>query len=125
MTHITEIYLPKVESLNKTYAGKHWSSRKRYTDKMRGVIKVLLLEQGGPPFCVKWYSVNLQSNARTDIDNRIMAIKYLNDVLEKDLGWVKNDGPKVFREMSVEQVDQMNKDEFKATITFYEDGGDR
>ena len=63
--------------------------------------------------------------ARTDIDNRIMAIKYLNDVLEKDLGWVKNDGPKVFREMSVEQVDQMNKDEFKATITFYEDGGDR
>jgi phage-related protein len=119
MVHSIIVSLPKPTSLNEYYAGKHWSSRSRSTKQIRGIVKVLLLEQGQPPFSVDTYSISLRSNGRTDIDNRIMAIKWLNDCMEKDLKWVRSDNPKVFKRFEIEQVDELEKDEFQAKITFY------
>lgn len=117
--HTIKVSLPKPPSLNVAYAGQHWVSRKKSTDKARGAISLLLLEQGKPNIEVDRYHLYLKCNARTDIDNRIMAIKYLNDALEKDLKWIPNDGPKVFKKLTIEQDDTLEKDEFIMEITFY------
>lgn len=113
------IRMPKPKSLNVAYAGQHWTKRKGSTDKYREAVCFLLLEQGKPTFEVETYQLMLVSNGRTDIDNRIMAIKYLNDAMEKDLKWIPNDGPKVFREFTVRQDDALERDEFVMHITFY------
>jgi hypothetical protein len=39
--------------------------------------------------------------------------------MEKDLKWVRSDNPKVFKRFEIEQVDELEKDEFQAKITFY------
>lgn len=115
------VVLPKPPSLNSTYEQKHWSSRKKSTDKNRGLYKLLLLEQGEPKGLkdAKYYSVEVKANARLDVDNRVMVVKYLNDCLERDLGWILNDSPKYFKRMLIEQDDDMDKDVFVATISFH------
>jgi len=119
MTHTLTISLPKPISLNEYYSGKHWSARSKSTKDARRKVKYLLLEQGKPLFDIDHYTIELRSNARTDIDNRIMAIKWLNDCLEKDLNWISSDSPKIFKSFSITQHDEMKLNHFVAKISFY------
>jgi Holliday junction resolvase RusA-like endonuclease len=117
--HTVEVSLPKPPSLNEYYAGKHWTSRKKKTDAAREAVCFLLKEKEKPDMNVKMYKIYLRSNGRTDIDNRIIAVKTLNDAMEKDLGWIPSDNPSVFKGLNIVQDDSLNKDEFIATITFF------
>ena len=117
--HTVEVSLPKPPSLNEYYAGKHWTSRKRKTDAAREAVCVLLKEQQPPQMEVELYKIYLRSNGRTDIDNRIIAVKTLNDAMEKDLGWIPSDNPSVFKGLNIVQDDSLGKNEYLATITFY------
>lgn len=119
---VITLELPKPPSLNEYYSSKHWTSRKKTTDKMRGAISLLLLEQGQPPFEVTNHHISLEVNSRRDIDNEILAIKYLNDTMEKDLKWITADSPKYFNQMSIYANKDLPKETWKATIFFYGEG---
>ena len=108
------INLPKPPSLNKLYAGSHWQNR--HNDKSeywRGIATELAKY---PLFCAESISVHLRYNYRFDVDNAIVAIKFLVDFL-RNHGYIENDTPKYFTAISTVYDNNLEKGRFTATIS--------
>lgn len=110
------ISLPKPPSLNKWYSGKHWSVRKKQKESYSGHIKDQL--ERIDSFTMDRFAIDVQYNCRYDVDNAITCIKFLADYLRGD-GYVVDDTPKYFFSQSTTFNQELNKDEFKATIRCY------
>jgi len=110
------ISLPKPPSLNKWYSGKHWSVRKKQKESYSGHIKDQL--ERIDSFTMDRFAIDVQYNCRYDVDNAITCIKFLADYLRGD-GYVSDDTPKYFFSQSTTFNQELNKDEFKATIRCY------
>lgn len=110
------ISLPKPPSLNKWYSGKHWSVRKKQKESYSGHIKDQL--ERIDSFTMDRFAIDVQYNCRYDVDNAITCIKFLADYLRGD-GYVTDDTPKYFFSQSTTFNQELNKDEFKATIRCY------
>ena len=110
------ITLPKPPSLNKWYSGKHWSVRKKQKESYSGHIKDQL--ERIDSFTMDRFAIDVQYNCRYDVDNAITCIKFLADYLRGD-GYVTDDTPKYFFSQSTTFNQELNKDEFKATIRCY------
>jgi len=110
------IILPKPPSLNKWYSGKHWSVRKKQKESYSGHIKDQL--ERIDSFTMDRFAIDVQYNCRYDVDNAITCIKFLADYLRGD-GYVTDDTPKYFFSQSTTFNQELNKDEFKATIRCY------
>jgi len=110
------IILPKPPSLNKWYSGKHWSVRKKQKESYSGHIKDQL--ERIDSFTMDRFAIDVQYNCRYDVDNAITCIKFLADYLRGD-GYVVDDTPKYFFSQSTTFNQELNKDEFKATIRCY------
>jgi hypothetical protein len=108
--------LPKPPSLNKWYSGKHWSIRKKQKESYSASIKDQL--ERIDKFTMDRFKVDVEYNCRYDVDNAITCVKFLADYLRGD-GYVVDDTPKYFFSQSTTFNQDLNKDEFKATIRCY------
>lgn len=115
-TNEIELSLPKPPSLNAFYSGKHWSARKKHKD----TYKAVLLEafERYDDFTADQYEINVEYNARYDVDNAIMCAKFVSDYL-KDYGYVVDDTPKYFIKQSSKFNKNLNKNEFLCHIKLY------
>jgi hypothetical protein len=115
-TNEIELSLPKPPSLNAFYSGKHWTIRKKYKD----TYKAILLEafERYDDFTADQYEINVEYNARYDVDNAIMCAKFVSDYL-KDYGYVVDDTPKYFIKQSSKFNKNLNKNEFLCHIKLY------
>ena len=108
------IDLPKPPSLNKLYAGSHWQNR--YNDKSEYWIGIAIELAKYPLFRAESISVHLSYNYRYDVDNTIVAIKFLVDFL-RNHGYIDNDTPKYFTALSTVYDSNLEKGRFTATIS--------
>jgi len=101
------IHLNKVPSLNQFYSSKHWAIRKKHKD----TIAAQVLEQLEKHDLVtyKGVEVYLQCNYRMDLDNCIMAVKFVMDSFKK-WGGIQDDSPKYFKKLRMEVNQEMPKD---------------
>lgn len=93
-----QIVLTDVPSLNKFYASKHWSIRKKYKD----TFGLLILEQLVRYEKPAWSQIDVisRSNLRLDLDNQIMAIKFSLDSF-KTWGGIPDDSPKYVKSIQM------------------------
>lgn len=86
-----QIALTDVPSLNKFYASKHWSIRKKYKDH----FSMAILAQLSHYPKTQWYQIEVisRANVRLDLDNQIMATKFGLDTF-KAWGGIPNDTTK-------------------------------
>jgi hypothetical protein len=108
--------LPKPPSLNAFYSGRHWTIRKKHKE----VYKESLVEAFGSydDFTAEQYEINVEYNARYDVDNSIMCAKFVSDYL-KDYGYVVDDTPKYFIKQSTKFNKSLKKNEFLCRIKLY------
>lgn len=92
------VKLDKVPSLNQFYSGMHWSKR----DKITNLLKLTILSQlsNYPKVQYEKISVTLRCNYRYDIDNSIMAVKFVLDCFRR-WGGVKDDSPKYLEQVTL------------------------
>lgn len=107
------IPVPKPPSLNALYSGKHWSNRFGEKSSFGKEIKQVL--NAYDKFAADKISIHLRYNCRFDVDNTIVAIKFLADYL-KSHGYIVDDTPKYFTAISSEYDSSLGKNEFVATI---------
>lgn len=107
------IPVPKPPSLNALYSGKHWSNRFGEKSSFGKQIKQTLHDFDR--FSASKISIHLRYNCRFDVDNTIVAIKFLADYL-KSHGYIVDDTPKYFTAISSEYDNSLGKNEFIATI---------
>lgn len=88
---IIQIALTDVPSLNKFYASKHWSIRKKHKDHFSMVILAQLSHY--PKTSWDQIEVISRANVRLDLDNQIMATKFGLDTF-KAWGGIPNDTTK-------------------------------
>lgn len=107
------VTLGKVPSLNSFYSGTHWTKRKRAKDAALKEIKEQLGFNPLPPY----RSINLRASVRYryDLDNSIIAVKFVCDAL-KELGWIVDDSPKYFRRCLLVWTDEIPKDKAQVEI---------
>lgn len=86
-----QIALTDVPSLNKFYASKHWSIRKKYKDHFSMAILAQLSHYPKK----QWDQIEVisRANVRLDLDNQIMATKFGLDTF-KAWGGIPNDTTK-------------------------------
>ena len=86
-----QIVLTDVPSLNKFYASKHWSIRKKYKDH----FSMAILAQLSHYPKTQWDQIEVisRANVRLDLDNQIMATKFGLDTF-KAWGGIPNDTTK-------------------------------
>jgi len=86
-----QIALTDVPSLNKFYASKHWSIRKKYKDH----FSMAILAQLSYYPKTQWDQIEVisRANVRLDLDNQIMATKFGLDTF-KAWGGIPNDTTK-------------------------------
>jgi len=86
-----QIALTDVPSLNKFYASKHWSIRKKYKDH----FSMAILAQLSHYPKTQWDQIEVisRANVRLDLDNQIMATKFGLDTF-KAWGGIPNDTTK-------------------------------
>ncbi len=94
-----QIHLNKIPSLNQFYSSKHWTFRKRLKDELSQEI-VAQLEQYDP-VTFEGLEVYLKCNYRMDLDNCIMAVKFVVDSFNK-WGGLTDDSPKYFQKIRME-----------------------
>lgn len=107
------IPVPKPPSLNALYSGKHWSNRFGEKSSFGKQIKETLY--AFDKFTASKISIHLRYNCRFDVDNTIVAIKFLADYL-KSHGYIIDDTPKYFTAISSVYDNSLGKNEFIATI---------
>ena len=110
------LYLPKPQSLNAFYAGKHWTIRKKHKEKYNQSIKEAF--ESYDDFTADQFSIRVEYNARYDVDNAIMCAKFVSDYL-KDNGYAVDDTPKYFVKQSTEYNNALKKNEFLCKIKLY------
>lgn len=107
------IPLPKPPSLNALYSGKHWSSRFGEKSSFGKQVKETLRSYDA--FHADKVSIHLRYNCRFDVDNTIVAIKFLADYL-KSHGYIDDDTPKYFTAISSTFDNSLGRNEFLAKI---------
>lgn len=107
------IPLPKPPSLNALYSGKHWSNR--FSEKSSFGRQVHKTLHSYDSFHADKISIHLRYNCRFDVDNTIVAIKFLADYLKSN-GYIDDDTPKYFTGISSTFDNHLGKDEFVAKV---------
>jgi len=111
-----EIKLPPPPSLNKLYAGRHWSYRVKEKESYYRHIESSLSKYD------KWsterFAIYLSRNHRSDLDNSIVAVKFLADYLRYN-GYVVDDTPRYFTELRIVDEKSIEKNTFVAKIICY------
>lgn len=99
-------------SLNQFYAGGHWTKRTKakseYFDLFDEHFKFV-------DFKLKTLQIRVEKNNRFDVDNSIIAIKFLADYLKAN-GYIKDDTPAIFNKLSIKQNNELPKGTFKFII---------
>jgi hypothetical protein len=111
-----EVSIPKPPSLNQLYAGKFWTYRVKQKEKyFTGLTRAL---EGYDKWTMDRFAVHLRYNSRYDLDNSIVAIKFLADYLRYN-GYVHDDTPKYFLELRISYDASLKKDQYLAKIICY------
>jgi Holliday junction resolvase RusA-like endonuclease len=101
-----QIRLNKIPSLNQFYSSKHWTFRKKLKDELNAEI-LAQLEQYDP-VTYEGLEVYLRCNYRMDLDNCIMAVKFVVDAFNK-WGGLEDDSPKYFQKIRMEVDKSLEK----------------
>lgn len=107
------IPLPKPPSLNALYSGKHWSNR--FSEKSAFGRQVQETLSSYDAFHADKVSIHLRYNCRFDVDNTIVAIKFLADYLKSN-GYIDDDTPKYFTGISSTFDNSLGRNEFLAKV---------
>ena len=108
-----ELSIPKPPSLNQLYAGKFWTYRVGQKEKyFSGIARAL---EGHDKWTMERFAVHLRYNSRYDLDNSIVAVKFLADYLRYN-GYVHDDTPKYFVELRISYDSSLKKDQYLAKI---------
>ena len=111
-----ELSIPKPPSLNQLYAGKFWTYRVGQKEKyFSGIARAL---EGHDKWTMERFDVHLRYNSRYDLDNSIVAVKFLADYLRYN-GYVHDDTPKYFVELRISYDASLKKDQYLAKIICY------
>jgi len=111
-----EVSIPKPPSLNQLYAGKFWTYRHGQKEKyFAGISRAL---EGFDRWTMDRFAVHLRYNSRYDLDNSIVAVKFLADYLRYN-GYVHDDTPKYFVELRISYDGDLKKDQYLAKIICY------
>jgi hypothetical protein len=111
-----EVSIPKPPSLNQLYAGKFWTYRHGQKEKyFAGISRAL---EGFDRWTMDRFAVHLRYNSRYDLDNSIVAVKFLADYLRYN-GYVHDDTPKYFVELRISYDANLKKDQYLAKIICY------
>ena len=103
MTEFTIGYtLNSQDSLNKIYAGIHWSKRKAYADLFKMVVRNALKRTAVGCY-QEPVEVEMKFNTGIDIDNCGLAQKLIIDGMKGIL--IRDDSPKCVRKVSMEHWD--------------------
>jgi len=94
-----QIHLNKIPSLNQFYSSKHWIFRKKLKDELSQEILAQLEQYDQVSF--EGLEVYLRCNYRMDLDNCIMAVKFVVDSFNK-WGGLTDDSPKYFQKIRME-----------------------
>jgi len=86
-------------SLNRWYAGSHWSARHKTKQELQGMILAALMRTPGVKFTT--FRVHYRYNNKFDCDNTITAIKIFVDTM-KTAGIILDDSPKYFKGLCIE-----------------------
>lgn len=113
------LILPPPPSLNKLYAGKHWSYRKKAKDDYKKEI-VRELEKL-QPFTAEYIFMDIHYNSRYDVDNAILVSKFVADTL-RERGIIADDNPKYYKKLKITFNQDMEKNTYKVTINCYNYG---
>lgn len=111
-----ELKLPVPPSLNKLYSQKHWSARSNMKNKYKQIIYEAL--QQYDPFYAETYSLDISYNCRYDVDNMVLASKFLSDSL-KSLGYIKDDNSKHYKKMCIWVDETIEKNFVVVKIKYY------
>tara|TARA_R110001592_G_scaffold42649_4_gene138460 strand:- start:38 stop:415 length:378 start_codon:yes stop_codon:yes gene_type:complete len=109
--------LGKPPSLNKFYAGKHWTVRKRLADDYKRSVKDAL--DTFDPLTISRFELRVSYNSRFDCDNSILCCKFVADCLVEK-GYVADDTPKYYSKLVILYDPDLPKDTYKAMIKYYE-----
>lgn len=111
-----EVSIPKPPSLNQLYAGKFWTYR--HGQKEKYFIGIARSLEGHDRWTMDRFAVHLRYNSRYDLDNSIVAVKFLADYLRYN-GYVYDDTPKYFVELRISYDASLKKDQYLAKIICY------
>lgn len=108
-----EVSIPKPPSLNQLYAGKFWTYRHGQKEKyFTGISRAL---EGFDKWTMDRFAIHLRYNSRFDVDNSVVAVKFLADYLRYN-GYVRDDTPKHFLELRITYDSDLKKDQYIAKI---------
>lgn len=114
--NVVTLSLPKPPSLNAFYAGKHWMIRKKHKESYSNSIKEALDKYD--LFTAERFAVDVEYNARYDVDNAIICCKFVADYLTAH-EYVLDDKPKIFFRQSTTFNPELNKNEFLCKLILY------
>jgi hypothetical protein len=100
-------------SLNKFFAGKHWTVRNKYKDYFHMLFAKLLDKKYKQ---VEHYTVTLEYNSRLDPTNTIILIKIGEDFL-RHINILTDDTKKYCKSVTIIPVETMGKKHYKMTFT--------
>ena len=101
-----QIRLTKIPSLNQFYSSKHWTFRKKLKDELNAEIMAQLEQYDTVTY--EGLEVYLRCNYRMDLDNCIMAVKFVVDAFNK-WGGLEDDSPKYFQKIRMEVDKSLEK----------------
>ena len=113
---VITLCLPKPPSLNAFYAGRHWTIRKKHKEQYNKHIGTEFDKYD--LFTAEQFQVDVEYNARYDVDNAIMCCKFVSDYI-KDNGYAVDDTPRYFVKQSTKYNNNLNKNEFLCHIKLY------
>jgi hypothetical protein len=109
--------LGKPPSLNKFYAGKHWTVRKRLADDYKRLVKDAL--DSFDTLTISRFELRVNYNSRFDCDNSILCCKFVADSLVEK-GYVADDSPKYYRKLVICYEPDLPKETYEVIIRYYE-----
>lgn len=104
-------------SLNKFYAGKHWTVRKKLADGYKRQVKAALDDIDS--FTIDRFELRVAYNSRYDCDNSILCCKFVADALVEK-GYVPDDSPKYYRRLVIHYEPDLPKGIYEVKIRYYE-----
>ena len=99
-------------SLNKFFAGKHWTVRNKIKDQFHILFGKLLIKKYR---MIEKYTVSLEYNSRLDPTNTIIMIKIGEDYL-RHINILTDDTKKYCKGVSIAPNDLMGKKHYKLTF---------
>ena len=111
-----EVSIPKPPSLNQLYSGKFWTYRVKQKEQYyEGISRAL---EGYDKWTMDRFAIHLRYNSRYDLDNSVVAVKFLADYLRYN-GYVHDDTPKYFVDLRITYDGDLKKDQYIAKIICY------